>query len=83
MALNEALLKIMSKLYEPSTLVELKFGRYDLVFKTDDAGRPILLFLGKKNAAGRITGERYARRLLFDTSGHVIKDHWERKGKAT
>ncbi|WP_200815674.1 hypothetical protein [Pedobacter africanus] len=46
-------------------MVELKSGRYDLAFKTDDKGRLILLFMGKKDACGKIMGERYARRLLI------------------
>jgi hypothetical protein len=83
MMLKEPVLKILGKQYAPSTMVELKFGRYDLMFKTDDQGRPILLFMGTKIADGNIKGERYSRRLKIDDSGNVIKDHWEHKGKAT
>jgi hypothetical protein len=82
-ALKEPILKILNKIYEPSSMVEAKFKRYDLAFKTDEAGRPILLFMGEKDAAGRIQGERYARRLAFDADGKVVKDHWDHKGKAT
>lgn len=82
MKLGEPVLKILDKKYEPHTLVETVFQRYDLAFKTDKEGRPILLFMGTKDANGHIKGERYARRLK-EEGGKVIKDHWEHKGKAT
>ncbi|MEN5379553.1 hypothetical protein [Sphingobacterium kitahiroshimense] len=83
MSLKEPILKILIKQYAPLTMVEQKFGRYDLMFKTDDEGRPIMLFLGKKDSNGNIIGDRYARRLKIDDRGNTVKDHWEHKGKAT
>lgn len=83
MELKEPILKILDKLYEPSSLIEKQFKRYDLIFKTDEKGRPILLFMGQKDVNGNIRGERYARRLKFGEDGKIIKDHWEHKGKAT
>jgi hypothetical protein len=83
MELGEEVLKILNKTYDPNSMVETKFKRYDLAFKTDDAGRPILLFMGQKDAEGKIKGERFARRLKFGDQGEVIKDHWDNKGKAT
>jgi hypothetical protein len=83
MVLGEAVLKILSKVYEPSTMVETKFKRYDMAFRTDEAGRPILLFIGTKDEAGKIKGERFARRLATDNEGKIIKDHWDNKGKAS
>jgi len=82
-ALKEPILKILNKTYEPATLIETSFKRYDLAFKTDDQGRPILLFLGNKDPeTGRIKGERYARVLRIDQNGQIIKDHWDNKGRA-
>ena len=81
--LKEAILKILNKTYAPSTMVETKFQRYDLAFKTDEKGRPILLFMGEKDANGKIKGERYARRLVENENGEILKDHWDNKGKAT
>jgi hypothetical protein len=81
--LKPPILKILSHAYEPSSLIERKFKRYDLAFKTDDAGRPILLFLGEKDENGKISGMRYARRLLLDENGKIVKDHWDCKGKAS
>jgi hypothetical protein len=83
MELKEQLLKILKKKYDSSTVVQLTFRRYDLVFKTDEEGNPILLFLGKLQDNGYIKGERYARRLIKNQQGAIIKDHWEHKGKAT
>lgn len=81
--LGSPILKILNKIYAPSALVDVKFKKYDLSFKTDAQGRPILLFLGKRDETGQIKGERYARRLLVDEEGKTIKDHWDHKGKAT
>jgi len=75
--------KILGKTYQPLTLVELRFGRYDIAFRTDEKGNPILLFIGSKDENGKIKGERYARRLLLGENGTTIKYHWEHKGKAT
>lgn len=83
MKLQEPILKILNKTYEPSSMIEAVFKRYDMVFKTDEEGRPILLFLGQKDVNGNVKGERYARRLKIDENGKIIKDHWEHKGKAT
>ena len=83
MELGEEILKILNKTYEPSSLVETRFKRYDLAFKTDEAGRPILLFMGQKDENGKIKGERFARRLKQGNNGEMLKDHWDNKGKAT
>jgi hypothetical protein len=83
MVLGEEVLKILNKVYEPTTLIETTFKRYDMAFKTDEIGRPILLFMGTKDEAGKIKGERFARRIATDKDGNVIKDHWDNKGKAT
>lgn len=83
MALSEDLQKKLGKIYEPSTMIEIKYKGYDLSFKTDDEGHAVLLFIGKKTEQGTIKGERYARTLKKDREGKVFKDHWELKGKAT
>ncbi len=83
MKLSEDLQKKLSKIYEPSTMVEMKYKGYHLSFKTDDEGNVILLFIGKKTLQGTIKGERYARTLKKDREGKIFKDHWELKGKAT
>ena len=56
-------------------MIRLRFGRYDLAFKTDDEGRPVLLFMGKADANGHINGERFVRNL------QAGKDQWDNKGK--
>lgn len=81
--LKEIILKVLGKRYAADSMIELRSGRYDLAFKTDDQGRPILLFMGQKDTNGKIKGERYARRLLMDAEGKLVKDHWDHKGKAT
>jgi hypothetical protein len=83
MELREPVLKIINKIYEPSSKIDLTFKRYDLTIKTDEKGRAIFLFLGTRKENGDIQGERYARRLKEDAEGKLIKDHWEHKGKAT
>ena len=81
MKIGENLLKQLSKKYEPSTLVHQCFRGYDLAIKTDEEGNAVLLFIGTANEQGTIKGHRYARRLLKDATGKIIKDHWDYKGK--
>ena len=81
--LKAPILKILNKTYDSGVLIEIKFKRYDLAFKTDERGRPVLLFIGEKDSLGRINGERYARRLLESPDGTILKDHWDHKGKST
>ena len=81
MKIGESLLKKLNRKYEPASMVNLKFKGYDLAMKTDEEGNPILLFIGEAKDDGHIKGDRYARRLLKDESGKVIKDHWDYKGR--
>lgn len=83
MSLGEGLLKTINKKFEPSAKVSLRYKSYDLVVMTDKEGNAIQLFMGKANAEGIIKGDRYARTLKYDREGNLIKDHWERKGRAT
>ena len=83
MPLSEDLVKKLSKKYEPSSMVEMRFRGNDVAFKTDEEGNPVLLFMGRAGEDGTIRGDRYARTLKRDREGRVIKDHWERKGRAT
>jgi hypothetical protein len=83
MSLGDDLLKKINKKYEPSAKVSLRYRSYDLIVVTDKEGNAIQLFLGKANEEGIIKGDRYARTMKYDREGNLIKDHWERKGKAT
>lgn len=80
MALGTPLLKLLNKPYPASTFIEMRFKKYDIGFTTDEDGDPILLFIGRKENDGRIRGHRYARRLVKDVHGKIIKDHWDDKG---
>ncbi|NII24484.1 hypothetical protein HB364_05310 [Pseudoflavitalea sp. X16] len=82
MDLGEQILKILNKKYAPSSLIETKFQRYDLAFKTDRDGLPVVAFLGRKDEKGIICGERFARRLKQLLNGNIIKEYWEYKGEA-
>lgn len=83
MKLGEDLLKKINQKFEPSAKIPLRYRSYDLVLVTDKDGNAVQLFLGKANEDGVIKGDRYARTLKHDRQGNLIKDHWERKGKAT
>lgn len=82
MALGTTILKLLAKKYEAASFIEKRFQRYDLGFKTDEEGNPIVLFMGAKDSTGKIRGRRYARRLIKDREGNIIKDHWDDKGTA-
>ena len=83
MKLSDALQKLLSKRYEPSSMIDMQFKGNDVSFKTDEEGNAVLLFIGTRDKEGSIKGERYARVLKKDRDGKVFKDHWELKGKAT
>lgn len=83
MELKQPVLKVLNQVYEPDSLIEKPFKKYQMAFKTDPAGRPIMLFLGQKDLNGKIKGERFSRRLKTGSDGEIIKDHWEHKGKST
>jgi len=83
MKLSNPILKILNKKYASLSLVEAKYKQIDLIFKTDESGHPVLLFLGKKDQKGQIKGSRYSRQLKIGEDGRIIKDHWDLKGEAT
>ena len=83
MSLGEGLLKKINKRFEPLTTVPMRYRSYDLLLVTDKNGNGIKLFIGKINAQGIIRGDRYLRTLKYNEQGILIKDHWERKGKAS
>lgn len=83
MALGEDLEKKLRQKFEPSTMINLRYRSFDLAVRTDENGNAIQLFMGRANEQGVIKGDRYARTLKYDCEGRLIKDHWERKGKAT
>ena len=83
MSLSEDLVKKLAKKHEPATLIHQRFRGNDIAFKTDEEGNAVQLFVGKADEAGNIRGDRYARTLKYDREVKLIKDHWERKGKAT
>lgn len=83
MALGLELIKILNRRYSPDSKIERKYRKYDLVFITNEDGDPIRLFIGKLNAEGQITGERYSRVLKKDAKGNILKDHWDNKGRSS
>lgn len=83
MTLGDELIKKLAKKFEPSSKLPMRFRSYDLIVVTDKDGNAIQLFMGKADESGIIKGDRYARTLKHDKEGKLLKDHWERKGKAT
>ena len=83
MSLGDDILKKINKKFAPLSKVSLRYKNYDLVLVTDKEGNGVQLFMGKENEEGIIKGDRYARTMKYDREGNLIKDHWERKGKAT
>lgn len=81
MKIGYSLLRQLNKKYDPSTMVQRRFKGYDLAMKTDEEGNPVLLFIGTADEQGTIKGDRYARRLLKNEQGQVVKDHWDYKGR--
>ncbi len=82
MKIGARLQRLLDKVYPPDTKLEFQLDRTDVVFKTDGEGRPVLLFVGRKDENGNVKGERFARTLKTLPNG-MFKDHWENKGKAS
>jgi hypothetical protein len=83
MELEEPVLKILRKKYQPSSFIETHCNCYDMAFKTDREGDAIVLVLGRKDDSGQIKGERFTRRLRQMSNGRIVKEYWEHKGKAS
>ena len=83
MNLSPDLLKKLGRKYEPLAMVDFRYRNKDVSVQTDEEGNAIRMFIGKRTEAGVIRGERYARKVVKDKSGLIIKDHWDRKGYAS
>ena len=83
MKLSEDLEKKLKAKFEASTTIEMRYRNNDVVIRTDKEGNAIQFFIGKANDEGVIKGDRYSRSIIRDREGRVIKDYWERKGKAS
>ena len=83
MALSEEIIKNLKKKFTPSTTTQFRYRSNDIVVQSDEEGNAIRMFIGKANDKGVIKGDRYSRTLKKDKEGNIIKDHWERKGKAS
>lgn len=81
MNLSDDLQRKLKKRYNPDTFTEMTYKGLDLMFKTDDEGNPMVLFIGRRIGENKIKGERYVRTLKKDQEGNVMKDHWDLKGK--
>ena len=83
MALSDDLIKKLKRKFDPSTTTQLRYRTNDIVVQSDNEGSAIRVFIGKANDEGVIRGDRYNRTLKKDKDGNIIKDHWERKGRAS
>lgn len=81
MAIGTELEKKLSKLYEPSSTLDLKFKGNDITIVTNKEGEAVTLFIGKRKDNNIITGERYSRRIIKDKEGKIIKSHWDNQGR--
>ena len=80
MELHETIRKMLSRKYEPSSLIVTRYDRYDIAIKTDRDGDPMVCLMGRKDEKGEVKGERFTRRLKQTANGKIIKDRWEHKG---
>jgi len=83
MTLSNDILKKLQRKFEPSSTTPFRYRSVDIVVQSDEQGNAIRIFVGKVNDKGVIKGDRYSRILKKDKEGNTIKDHWERKGKAS
>jgi hypothetical protein len=84
MSISEDLIKkIRQKKFEPLTTSQFRYKTNDVVIQTDEEGNAVRMFIGKLSEEGMIRGDRYSRVLKKDKNGKIIKDHWDRKGRAS
>ena len=83
MALSDDILKKLQRKFEPSSTTPFRYHSVDIVVQSDEHGNAIRIFIGKANDKGVVKDDRYSRILKKDKEGNIIKDHWERKGKAS
>jgi len=83
MPLCDDIIKKLLRRFEPYSTTQFRYRSNDIVVQSDEQGNAIRIFIGKANDKGIIKGDRYSRILKRDKEGNVIKDHWERKGKAS
>jgi len=83
MALSDDLIKELKRKFEISTTTQFRYRSNAVVVQSDKEGNAIRVFIGKVSEGGTIKGDRYSRTLLKDKEGNNIKDHWERKGRAS
>jgi hypothetical protein len=83
MPLSDDLIKKLQRKFEPSTTTQFRYRTNDIVVQSNEEGEAIRMFIGKANEKGVIRGDRYSRILKKDKQGNIIKDHWERKGRAS
>ena len=83
MALSDDILKKLQRKFEPSSTTPFCYHSVDIVVQSDEHGNAIRIFIGKANDKGVVKDDRYSRILKKDKEGNIIKDHWERKGKAS
>ncbi len=82
MPLHPELDKKLSKIYEPRNTIDDVFKGYDITFKTNENGEPILLFFGKRRPDGLIAGERFTRTIKRQPGSLEVKSsHWDNQGK--
>jgi len=83
MNLSEDLIRKLSKIFAPSSMIQFRHRGKDVAVQTDEEGHATKMFIGKLKEDGMISGDRYVRVLVRDRNGAFIKDHWDRKGRAT
>lgn len=83
MSLNGDLIKKLKKEFAASATTLFRYRSNDVAVQSDEEGNAVRLFIGKANEEGIVKGYRYSRTLKKDKEGNIIKDHWERKGKAS
>jgi hypothetical protein len=83
MSLSYDLIKKLKRKFEPSTTTQFRYRTNDIVVQSDGEGNAIRMFIGKADEEGVVKGDRYSRTLKKDREGNIIKDHWERKGRAS
>ena len=83
MTLGDDIIRRLRRKFAPSTTTQFRYRNNDVVVQSDEEGNAVRMFIGKANEKSVIKGDRYSRTVKKDKDGNIIKDHWDRKGKAS
>lgn len=77
---SKPLLAKFDKRYAASSRIDDFFRGKDLTMLTDDKGRVMRVYIGKRTSSGNIAGDYYIRQVKASNGDLITQSHWDKKG---